>query len=67
MKQAAREAKLCARQLLHIQSPDLKFSGADPPEEDCVAAELCSPPDLRCLHLKRLHFAMYKSVIIVRP
>ena len=37
MKQAAREAKLCARQLLHIQSPDLKFSGADPPEEDCLS------------------------------
>lgn len=52
LKQAAREAKLCARQLWHIQSPDLKLSGADPPEEACVAAELCSPPDLRCLHLK---------------
>ena len=52
LKQAAREAKLCARQLWHIQSPDLKLSGADPPEEACVAAELCSPPDLRCLHLQ---------------
>lgn len=58
LKHAARLAKLCARQLLHIQSPDRKFSGAEEEEEGATAggpppaAELSEPPALRCLHLK---------------
>lgn len=54
LKHAARDAKLCARQLLHIQSPDRKFSGAEPPDDAAPeeAAAALSPPALRCLHLK---------------
>ena len=53
LKHELLDAKLCARQLLHIQSPLLKLSGAAAPEEAApVAAAACSPPALRCLHLK---------------
>ena len=54
LKHADLDAKLCARQLLHIQSPDRKFSGAEPPDDAAPeeAAAALSPPALRCLHLK---------------